>query len=192
MRRADEQPAVATRGRVPVERREPVVEHVSRLLERDRSDLRHRAQVGERLEHPHRPAQHVRREGEEAFEPAAPRVVVGPRGELVDDRQRELPQMRQVPEVALQARAAGGLGLLARQLVDAAAIVVREAVEPATPPRAAVRARASADHRRFDNQLFPLPRRSQRPFDDRVVVGIGSGVGGRMVRGPYPFFVRIS
>ena len=51
MWRADEQPAVASRRWVPVERREPVVQDVARFFARDRTDVRHRPEVGERLEH---------------------------------------------------------------------------------------------------------------------------------------------
>jgi hypothetical protein len=51
MRRADEEPPISTRWRVPIECRQAIVQHVPRFLERHRTDRGHRTQIGERPEH---------------------------------------------------------------------------------------------------------------------------------------------
>ena len=104
--------------------------------------------------------QDARRERDEAFQPLAPCRAVGPGGELVDNRQRELSQVDEVAQVALVAGDARRFGLLLLQLVDAQSKVGGEPVEATAPSRAALRARAAADDRRFDDELFPLPRRA--------------------------------
>ena len=85
--------------------------------------------------------------------------------------------MREVPEIALEARDARRLRLLPLQLLDPVAEVGREPVEAPAPARLALVARAAADHRRLDDQLFPLPRRSQRAGHDRLIVRVDRLVG---------------
>ena len=50
-------------------------------------------QLGQYLLHPGRTSERARSEDVEAIEPLAPRRAIRPRGEQVDHRQRELPQM---------------------------------------------------------------------------------------------------
>ena len=178
MRRADEQPAVASGRRLPVEGDQTIVQHVARFLERHRADVAHRPQIGQRLQHALRPMQAAPGDRTEALDPFAPGRLFGPLGERIDDRQRELPQVRQVPEIALEPGDARRLGLFFLQRLDSAAVVGGEPVEPAPPPRLAVLARAPADDRRFDDQLFPFPRRPQRAGDDRFVVRVDRLIGG--------------
>ena len=175
MRRADEHLAVAARRGLAVQRHQPVVQDVARLFERHRSNIGHRTEVRQRLQYARWPAQRASRQRREAIEPLTPRRALGPLGQHVDDRQCELPQMRQVPRVALVSRDPRGLRLLLLQLVDPVAIVGREAVQPPPPARLSVRARPAADHRRLHDQLFPFPRRPQRAGDDRLIVGVESG-----------------
>src|SRR5262245_64613215 len=106
----------------------------------------------------------------EMGEPFAPCRLLRPRRQILDDRQRELAQMNQIAEVALVARDAGGLRLFLPQLGDAVLVVRGEPFEPPAPARAAVLARPTADDRRLDDELLPLPRRSQSAGDDRFLV----------------------
>ena len=80
--------------------------------------------------------------------------------------------MRQISQITLVARDPCRLGFLAPQLLDAEAVLGCETVEAPAPARLSVLAASTADDRRFDNQLFPLPRRSQHALDDRVFVRI--------------------
>ena len=151
MRRPDEDASVAARRRLPVERDEPIVQHVARFLERHRPDRRHRPQMGEHLQHARRPPQRRRGERAEAIDPLTPRRTLRPLGERVDDRQREPPQVRQVRQIALVAPDAGRLGLFRAQRRDPVAVIAGQSLEAAPPARAAVGARAPADDRRFDD-----------------------------------------
>ena len=80
--------------------------------------------------------------------------------------------MAEVTQVAPVPPDARRIRLVASELVEPQAIVGGQAVEPAAPAPLAVFGIAPADHRRLDDELFPLPRRAQRARDNRVVVGI--------------------
>src|SRR6185503_891272 len=97
-----EDTAEAIRGWVLVERAQPLGEDAARLFEGDRSNRRHRPQLAEDAQHASRPAQHARSEIVEVREPLAPRRGVWPRGQRVNHRQREVGEMREVGEIALQ------------------------------------------------------------------------------------------
>ena len=140
MRRADEHAAVAARRRLPVERDQAVVQHVARLLERDRTDLGHRPQLGERLQHARRPRAAPRvasalKRSSHSPQVAALRPRRPARRRSAARTARRCARLR---EVALEPRDARRLGLLALQLVDAVAVVGGQAVEPAPPARLAV------------------------------------------------------
>ncbi len=169
-RRPHEQPSVAAKRRLPVERDETIVQDIARFLDRHRPDAGHRPQLRQCLQHPRGTAQHASGQFSEAIDPLAPHRLIGPVGKRVDDRQRELAQVREVPQVALEARNACRLGLLAFQLGDPISEVGRQPIEPAPPPPLAVRAAASPDDRRFDDQFLPFPWRSQRAGHHRFVV----------------------
>ena len=179
MRRPDEQPAVTPCRRFPVECDETIVQHVTRFFERDRPDLRHRAQVRQRFQHPLGTPQPASRECAEALDPVAPGALLGPLGQRIDDRQRELPQVLEVPAIAFESRDARGIGFVPLQLRDAVTEVGVEAVQPAPPPIL-----PATNHRGFDDQLFPLPGRSQRAGDDRFLIRIDARVAAGLSVGP--------
>ncbi len=177
MRRADEELAVASGRRLPVEGDQAIVQHVAGFLERHRADAGHRTQIRQRLQDAPGSPQAADRQGTEALDPLAPRRLSGPFGERVHDRQRELTQVREVPEVALEPRDARRLRLVLLQLGDAVGEVGGQTVQSAAPPRLAFFTRAPADHRRLHDQLFPLPRRPQRPGHHGFIIGVDLRIG---------------
>ena len=173
MRRADEQASVAAHRRIPVERHEPVMEYVPGLVERHWPDLSHRTQLCQHLLHAFRPIERAGRKLGEPPEPFAPRRALRPSCQRADDGQRELTQVGEVPQISLDARKARRLRLVAPELIKLVAIVGGQSIKAPAPPRLAVLTVPSPDDRRFEDQLFPLPRRSKRPRKSRVGIGIG-------------------
>src|ERR1700722_19834591 len=123
---ADKEPAVPSGRRIPVERDQTVVEDVLRLLERHRTDTGHRPQIGERLEDPGRLPQRPGRQHRKALQPLSPRGPFRPPGKIVDDWQRELAEVLEVPEIPLEPRDSWGLRLLGPELGDAVMEVCRQ------------------------------------------------------------------
>ena len=81
--------------------------------------------------------------------------------------------MDEITQIAPISRDARRIGLVPLKFLDAESVVGGQPIQ-APPP-----ARLAADHRRLHDQLFPLPRRSQRAGDDGVIVGIDLRVGGQ-------------
>ena len=104
---ADEHAAVAARRRLDGDRSQPIRQHLANLAQRDRADGRHRTQFREHALHHERLTNHARHQRLEAVEPLAPRAVLGPRGELIDQRQRERTQVLEIRQVALDSAHAG-------------------------------------------------------------------------------------
>ena len=147
VRRADEYGAVTARRRIPVHGQQPLTQNVARLLECHRTNTGHRPEIRQDLEHAGRTRERRGSQRGKVFQPLAPRRLVGPRGEAVDDGQRERPQVPQVLQVALVALDARRLRLFALEFTDADLVVGRQPREPATPPFASLRAGAPADDR---------------------------------------------
>ena len=187
MRRAHEEATVSLRRRVPFERRQAIVKDIARLFERDRSNISHRPEVGQRLQHSRGASECKVRERGESLQPLAPQRTIGPIGKAVDHRQRELAQMGQVLEIALKSHHTRRFRLFLAQLREPVSEIRREAVETTTPACLAVSARPSPDDRRLDDELFPLPRRSQRAGHHRFLVRVGE-IG--LVVGGWWFVVR--
>ena len=163
MRAADEDASVAIGRRLLVERAQPFGEDVARLLEPDRTDSAHRAQLAEHAQHARGPAQHARRQLAEALEPLAPGRVCRPGRERLDDRKREVRQVREVLAIALEADEPGRFRVLAQALfLDARLVALAQAAQPPAPALG-----IAADDRRLDDQPLPLPRRAESAFDDR-------------------------
>ncbi len=190
MRRADEDAAVAPQQRRPVERHQPVAQHVARFFERHRSDARHRAKRRENVEHAVGATECPPGQLDEAIEPLAPRRGVRPLREFVDDRQRELAEVTKVLEIAFERGNPRRLRLVAPELGNSQPVVGSQPSEPPPPPPAAVGTRPAANHGRLDDQLFPFPRRPQRARNHRFVVGIERRVlGERGLLGRLRLFV---
>ncbi len=166
MRAADEDTSIAVGRRLLVERAQPFGEDVARLLEPDRADGSHRAQLAEHAQHARRPAQHPRRQLAEALEPLAPGGVCRPGGERLDDGQREVRQVCQVLAIALEADEPRRLGIFAQALfLDPCLVAFAQTAQPA-PPALGI----AADDRGLDDHPLPLPRRAQSAFDDGGLV----------------------
>ena len=176
VRRADEHATVTLSRRLPLERQQTILQHVPRFLERHGADRRHGPQSREHLQHPRRTLKDLRRESGKCVQPLPPCRPLGPASQRVDDRQRERAQMTKIAQVALEASDAWRVRFFAPQFREAKLVLRRQPVKPATPPPLAVDAVHAADHRRLDDQLFPFPRRPQRPGNDRLVVRIGYAV----------------
>ncbi len=80
--------------------------------------------------------------------------------------------MAEVPQIAFVPRDTRRLRLVARQLDDPELIVGGQAVEPPPPAGLALRAAASTDDGRLDDELFPSPGRPQRAGHDGFLVGV--------------------
>ena len=156
---ADEHAAVAAGGRLDGDGSQALGEDLAHLAQRDRADRAHRAQLGEHALHDERLADDARDERLEPVEPLAPRAVCGPRGELVDERQRERAQVLEVRQVALDRRACAATADPRGVLPSAEAVLGGEAVEP-------MPAIASGDDGGFVQPLFPFVRRAQRAAED--------------------------
>ncbi len=163
VRRADEDAAVAPCRRLPVEHHQPLAQHVAHFLETDGADIRHRPQRCQRLENAIGTAQRGLGQRDEAIEPLTPRRAIRPCGKRIDDGQREVAEVTEIFQVALVPPDTRRFGFLALQRLDPQLVVVLQAIETPAPPLAAVRAGAASDNRRLDDELFPLPRRSQCP-----------------------------
>ena len=161
MRASDEDRAESRPRRIPLNREQPVGEHVPRFVQPHGTDLRHGPQLREDLKHVVRAAQDARHEAAETIEPLSPRGRRRPGRERVDDRQREAAEVLEVVQIAGVPERNRRLGIVARLFADPEPQLLREAIEPAMPPVGA------ADHRRLDDQTLPLPRRTQGAFDDR-------------------------
>ncbi len=170
VRRAHEQASVAARRWFPVERDEAILENVPRFLESNRPHVRHGTEIRQRLPHALGPLQAARSQRVESLDPFPPGRLLRPVGERVDNRERKLPQVPEVPEIAFEAGDARRIPLLLLQLLDPELEVGREPVQAIPPSLLAFIPGAPANDGRLDNQLFPLPRRSQRAGNDRVVV----------------------
>src|SRR5262249_3574302 len=72
MRRADEHASVPARGRLPVERDEPIVQDVARFLERHRPDAATRPRAGGRTKDPPRTSERAAGQPRKPVEPVAP------------------------------------------------------------------------------------------------------------------------
>ncbi len=178
VRAPDEDAAVTALRRIDIEHLQAIRDDVARLVERHGTDLRHRPQLREDLQHALRPAQHHRRDRGEAVQPLPPRARRRPRRQAIDDRQRERPEMAEVAQVPLDARGLGRIGIVSPLRVPLDPHLIGEPRQPAMPAPG-----VAADHRRLDDQGFPLPRRAKGAFDDGVVVGgWGLEVGGGGVR----------
>ena len=187
MGRSDEHAAVPPWRWIPVERQQTRLQKIADLLQRDRPDRRHRSKIGEHAQHPAGAAEDTGREIRESIEPFAPRGVGGPVTKRVDDRQRERAQMPQVSKIPRDGAAAGRLRFFPIDFCQAHTILGGEPVEPPPPTPFPLGAIDSADDCRFDNQLFPFPRRAQRAGHDRLVFGVGKNrivfpIGIRAVR----------
>ena len=162
VRAADEHAPVAVGRRLLVEGSKAFGQHVARFLEADRADGAHRAKLAEHAQHARGPAEHPRRQLAEALEPLAPRRVRRPGRERLDDRERELREVREILPVALDAGQPRRFGIVAQAFfLDLRVVALAQAPEPATPAL-----RITADHRCFDDQSLPFPRRTETTFDD--------------------------
>ena len=195
MGRSDEHAAVPPWRWVPVERQQTRLQKIADLLQRDRPDRRHRSKIGEHAQHPAGAAEDTGREIRESIEPFAPRGAGGPVTKRVDDRQRERAQMPQVSKIPRDGAAAGRLRFFPIDFCQAHTILGSEPVEgdgePLDEKIAALLEQRHLKKRdldcRFDNQLFPFPRRAQRAGHDRLVFGVGKNrivfpIGIRAVR----------
>ena len=185
VRTADEHGAVARSRRLRLQREQPIGQHISRLVERHRSDLAHRPQLGEHAQDIGAVPEHVWREILEAVEPFAPGRRRRPLGQPIDQRKCERAQVREVSQIPREPLGDGRLGILTRFFRDPQPELPRQAVEAPVPA-----AGVAADHRRFDDQRLPLPRGAQRPLDDRHIVCVLDRMPGRSVAGFQGFRFR--
>src|SRR5690242_14367782 len=93
----------------------------------------------------------------EPGDPLTPTALLGPFGQCVDDRQRKPTQMHQIRKVALESSDPRRLRLFARERRDSQPVILSETIEAPPPAEPAVLTRSSANHRRLDDELFPLP-----------------------------------
>ena len=124
------------------------------LADLDRTDGRHRRQLGEERLHPIGSAQRSRGEGGKAIEPFAPRRLVRERGELVEEGQGKSTEALEIGALAQDAFHPCVAGFL--EIGELELELAPQAIEATFPPVAA------SDHRRLDEQLFPAPRCPQR------------------------------
>ena len=191
MRRADEQPAVAARRRLPVERDQPIVQDVARFFER-RPARRPPSAAARRASAARAPGRRSARARQRAepLEPLAPRRLA-----RASRRAHRRSAARTARRCARFRRSRSNRAMRADSGSSRLSSAIRipevggQAVEPPPPARLAVRAAPAADHRRLDDQLFPLPRRPQRARHDRLVVRIdrirrARGLGRAIVRMP--------
>jgi len=119
MRRADENPSIPARRRLPVEHDEAIAKDVADFLDRHGTDRAHRPERRQRLDDAIGAPECALRQRQRTIEPLAPRRAIRPGGHIVHNRQRELAEVAQVLQVALESPDARGFGLLPFQLMDA-------------------------------------------------------------------------
>ena len=159
--------AVAATGRLVRQGEQARREHVARLAQRHRADGPERRHRGEHAHHAGGLSQHARRDGFERLQPVAPRPRLAPAIQLGDDRQREVLEVRQLFAIAEDGRDPRRVLVLVAQLAHAQVVLVGQ------PPQTPLPAVQSLDDVGLDQQLFPAPRRAQRPGDDAVAVPLG-------------------
>ena len=181
MRAADEDAAVSAIRRLDRQQPEALGEHVAHFPERHGADVGERSQLRQHAQHARRTPQYPRHERMEPREPRRPEIALGPSGQLVDQRQREVPEAAQVPALALDGGNARRLRFVADERLELACQLRVEAPQPPVPSVAVV------NELRVDQQVFPLPRGTQRARGNRVQ-SVAAGIGGldlpdRLARG---------
>ena len=128
----------------------------------------HRTKIGEHPQDVRRRLEHARRQRMEPVEPCAPRRRRRPAGHLLDDRQRERFQVR---ELLLNLPEAGNPGFVAAVITLRFADLPLElgvlALEATLPARG-----IPTDHGGIDDERFPSPGRAQRSLEDGLRIGI--------------------
>ena len=144
MRAADEDAPVSIRGRLHLERQQSSREDVTDFEQRDRSDCRHRAQIGEHPQHVFGLAEDARREAFEALQPIAPRRFVGPLRDSLDQRNGKGAQVLEILQFSFELWDARRVWLVFHQLANLQAVLLRETIQTPCP------ALAAADDCRLD------------------------------------------
>ena len=172
MRAADEDASVSIRRRLHLERQQSSGEDITDFEQRDRSDCRHRPQIGQHPQHVLGLAEDARREPLEALQPVAPGRFVGPLGDRLDQRERKGAQVLEILQLALEVRDARRVRFVFRQLANLQAILLRQTIQAPRP------AFAAADDGGFDQQALPFPGRPKGAGHDCAGSVIGDcGIG---------------
>ncbi len=167
LRRGDEDAAEPLPRRLAIELRQPRPQDTAHLGQRHRSDGRHRPQIGEQLEDAHRMPEGARRQRRQPCQPVAPRRLRRQRGELVDEREREAPQVVQGGELAPHGLAGAASRLLRFERPPAQIELGVQAAQASVPARGPAAWPGVRRHGGIDEQGLPAPRRADVGALDR-------------------------
>ena len=142
------------------QRREPRRQHIANLAEAYRANGGERRQLPQHAQHALRLRNHSRRQPFERLQPVAPDLRRRPLRHLGEDRLRKRSQRPQLLAITHQAAHPRRIRILGAGFANATVVLMLQALEPALP------AIEPANHRGFDDQVFPAPRRAQGAGDD--------------------------